>query len=245
MTSNLRNIVKGIQEKVHIYLDVSKFSAAENILTQAIKEHGNLANLHNLLAVTYHKQSKFLLAIKCFNEALQTNPRFIEAALNLSIVYCDLGLYDLGISAYNQANALIQHSEKSPLPTLFLGRLANMHSSTASYYELAGLDSEAQKEYEKALNIYPHMPDIILKLAKLEYNSRAFQKAKTRLFELTNNFAPSSQAFNLLGLIFYNEGDYSRAHSFWTKSQELDSDDRVSRTLIRCLREAPVSTSIS
>lgn len=79
-----------IQQKIRIYHSVNRFEAAEKMLLSAIDEHGSMANLHNLLGVTYHKQSKFADAIVQFTKALKINQNFVEAGLNLSATFCDL-----------------------------------------------------------------------------------------------------------------------------------------------------------
>ena len=233
--STLRDKLKDIQERVNLYLGVNRYQSATQLLLDSMEELGELANLLNLFGVTYHKQSKFSQAIKAFKKALSLNPDFVEASLNLSIVYCDLGLYDQGNSEYHRLKSKYQDAAR--LPSLILGRLANLHCETARFYEKSGLCAEAIKEYEKALTIYPNMPDQILRLAELEYSMGQLAKCKSRVKELIEKYAPKAAAFNLLGTIAYREGDYISAQNYWMKSQEIDPDDRSSRTLMRCLRE--------
>ena len=239
---SIRVKLKDIQERVNIYLSVGRFGAAEKLLQDSIEELGDLANLHNLLGVTYHKQSKFSQAISEFQRALELNPKFVEAGLNLTILYCDLGLYEQGEHQYQSLKLVFPTNESRQLPTLFLGRLANLHCQTAEYYQKAGLKVEAIKEYEKALSIFPSMPDKILSLASLEYDVGNLEKSKSRLKELSDKFAPNTSVYNLLGLIHYREGDYTTAHNYWIKSQEINTEDKISRSLIRCLREAPLQS---
>lgn len=237
--SSIRENLKDIQEKIKIYLSVNRFSAAESLLIESLDDLGELSNLRNLLGLVYHKQSKFSSAIVEFKKALELNPKYIEASLNLSILYCDLGLYKQGEEQYQNLRTQKASGGTQQIPTLFLGRLANLHCQTAEYYEKSGLKLEAVKEYEKALNIYPNMPDRILSLANLEYEVGQMGKAKTRLREFLNKFSPDTRVYNLLGLIHYKEGDFPTSYNYWSKSQEIDSGDRVSRSFIRCLRESP------
>ena len=234
--AGIRSKIKNVQDKVQIYLSVHSYESAEKLLVDSLNDLGELANLRNLLGLCYHKQSKFSQAIKQFQLALEINSNFIEAALNLSIVYCDLGLYKQGEAAYLDIKSKVPASGKEQLPPLLLGRIANLHCETASYYSKAGLKAEAIKEFEKALSIYPSMPDQIIALAKLEYEVGQLASAKSRLNGFVERFSPSAIVFNLLGLILYQEGDFSAAFNYWSKSQEFDPDDRASRSLIRCMR---------
>lgn len=237
--SSIRGKLKDIEEKVNIYLSVNRFKAAEDLLLDSIDLLGEVANLRNLLGLVFHKQSKFPQAITEFKKSLEINPEYIEPALNLTITYCDLGLYQQGERQYDIVKSQHKEDGARSIPSLFRGRLANLHCETAEYYEKSGLMHEAIKEYEKALSIYPRMPDKVFALARLEYEVDQLEKSKVRLREFTNNYSPNTNVYNLLGLIFYKEGDFSSAYNHWTKSQELNPDDRTSRSLIRCLRESP------
>ncbi len=231
----LREKLKDIQDRVNLYLSVNRFQSATTLLTESMEELGDLANLLNLLGVAYHRQSKFSQAISSFKKALALNPHYIEAALNLSIVYCDLGLYDQGYSEYQKLSS--SYSPHTNIPPLVLGKIANLHCQTAHSYEESGLYAEAQREYEKALTIFPKMPDQIMRLAELEYTMGQLAKAKSRARELIDKFAPNAESYNLLGLISYREGDYVSSRNYWMKAQEIQPEDRTSRTLLRCLNE--------
>ncbi|MFW7378170.1 MAG: tetratricopeptide repeat protein [Oligoflexus sp.] len=232
--SDLRERLKNIEEKLDLYLSVNRFQAAEKLLKESLAELGELANLHNLLAVTYHRQSKFQEAIESFEKAIELNPRYIEAALNLAVTYCDLGLYEEGERVYRTAQEQVQVG-KSQVSSLITGRLANLHNQTALAYEHAGLFQEALKEYEKAIQLYPHMPDILIKIARLEYQQGRPDRAKTYLLEYERRFSPEPAVYNLLGLIALSEGDIVAAKNRWLKSQDLNPEDRLSRSYLRCL----------
>ena len=237
--SNIRSKLKEIEEKVDIYLSVNRYRAAEDLVHDSLDMLGEVAKLRNLLGLVYHKQSKFSQAIQQFQKSLQINCEYIEPSLNLAITYCDLGLYQKGEKQYLEITNDYVGKGSNEIPSLFKGRLANLHCETADYYRKSGLNLEAIKEYEKALSIYPKMPDKVLELARLEYDMNHLEKAKVRLQDFAEAFSPSTLAYNLLGLIAYKEGDYSSSYNYWAKSQEIDPSDRTSRSLLRCLRETP------
>lgn len=237
---DLRERLKSIEEKVDLYLGVNRFQAAEKLLRSSLNELGDLANLHNLLGVTYHRQSKFREAIESFEKAIKQNPKFIEPMLNLAVTYCDLGLYEDGEKMYRTAQEQIQDGQ-SQVSSLITGRLANLHNQTALAYEQAGLAQQAIKEYEKALDLYPHMPDIVIKLALLEHELGRSDRAKTYLLEYERQFSAGTDVYNLLGLIAYQDGDLSGAKNRWLKSQDLSPEDRLSRSYLRCLDQVKAS----
>ena len=233
--SDLREKLADIAERVQINLAVNRFSVVIRLLEQAIAEHGEIASLYNLLGVTHHKQSAFNEAIAAFRKTLEINASFIEAALNLAIVYCDLGYYQEAQSVEQQLEENL--AKKGQLPSLVMGRLANQHCETAEYYEKSGLIPEAIAEYEKALVIFPKMPDQILKLAELEYRAERYEAVKARLTHYVDTFPASTKAYNLLGLTHYSLGNAPEAEYCWVQSQNLAPKDRASKLLMRCLRQ--------
>jgi tetratricopeptide (TPR) repeat protein len=56
-----------------------------------------------MLGVVYHAQGRFSDAEEAFETALRLNPRYTEAALNLSVTYNDRGKYDRAREVYMRA----------------------------------------------------------------------------------------------------------------------------------------------
>lgn len=227
--------VKQLERRVKLYLEVNRFQTAIKLLKETMEDEGECPRLLNLLGVIYHRQSRFSQAIKSFKRAIELEPKCIEASLNLSIVYCDLGLYDQGRGEYQKLAA--SYSSPSAIPPIILSKIASLHCETAESYKASGLYAEAQKEYEKALTICPSMPDQIINLAKLEYDMGHLTKAKSRAREMVDGLAPNASAYNLLGLIAYHENDLVSARNYWMKSQEIEPNDKTSKALIRCISE--------
>lgn len=230
-----REQLADLSERVQINLAVNRFQVAIRLLETAIEEHGEIASLYNLLGVTYQKQSEFNAAIEAFKKALELNPSYIESAMNLAIVYCDLGYYDEASLVEKKLEENL--AKKGQLPSLVMGRLANQHCETAEFYARSGLTREAIEEYEKALSIYPKMPDKILKLAELEYQNERYEAVKNRLTKFHDTFYPSTKAFNLLGLIHYEAEEFTEAEYYWAQSQSVSPSDRTSKLLMKCLRQ--------
>jgi tetratricopeptide (TPR) repeat protein len=231
MPQKSRRQINDIQDKVMIYLKLQRFQPAEELLRQAMDEHGPLANLLNLMGVCCHRQSKFPEAIEYFEKAKATNPRFIEAALNLAVTLSDLGFYDASQKVYGELQG--QLGDGQTLPDLVLGRLANLHNKTAQGYEHAGLYDQATQEYAKALQIYPRMPDIRLRLAKLFLRMNSYHQSREQLMVLLDENPNHPECLNLLGTIAFRMGDWDGAQSFWQKTQNVNPSDRTSRTYLR------------
>ncbi|RYZ57516.1 MAG: tetratricopeptide repeat protein [Proteobacteria bacterium] len=233
MLSPKRRHLAEIHDKVTIYLRLQRFQAAEELVRSALNEMGPYPNLLNLLGVIFHRQSLFSQAIEYFEQSIASNPRFLEAALNLSATYADLGFYDQAEKVYEDAITLFQ--DDKVLPDLVLGRLANLHNATAIGYEQAGLLEEATQEFQKALSIYPRMPDVRLKLAKIYLHMELYQSSKDQLLQILGENPSHVESLNLIGSVCYRMGDADEASRYWQKSQNLNPHDKTSKTYIRSM----------
>jgi tetratricopeptide (TPR) repeat protein len=80
-----------------------------------------------------------------FEQALQVNPNYTEAALNLAVTYNDLGKYDQAREVYARA-------------------IANTRKEPGNMDPFARGNQEAEREYRKALELCPTFIDIRTKL---------------------------------------------------------------------------------
>ena len=216
--SSTRSELQEVQKKVRLYLSVNRFDAAEKLLKATLSEYGPLANIHNLLGVTYHRQSRFAESIREFNSALSANPEFVEAALNLAATLCDLSQYDEAQKIFQHLSEKVTSRRKQP--SLVLGRLANQHAENGLAYEESGMVAEAITEYRKALSLYERMPDVKLSLAKLYLQSGQGDKAKTELEDLLKTMPDHTEAHNWIGIIYYKLGQRDLARHHWEKAQQ-------------------------
>lgn len=230
-----RTELNEIRKKVALYLSVNRFDAAEKLLRATIADHGPLANVHNLLGVTFHKQSRFLEAMIEFNRALAANPEFVEAALNLSATLCDLSRYEEARQVF--AHLSEQVNPRKRQPSLVLGRLANQHVANGQAYEESGMHGDAIQEYKKALSLFERMPDVKLALAKLYVRTGQGDRARQEFEEVVKMTPESSDAHNWLGILYYKLGRRDLAKRHWEKAQQADPNDMTARAYIRLSRD--------
>ena len=233
--STTRRELQEVQKKVRLYLSVNRFDAAEKLLKATLSEYGPLANIHNLLGVTYHRQSRFAESIREFNSALSANPEFVEAALNLAATLCDLSQYDEAQKIFQHLSEKVTSRRKQP--SLVLGRLANQHAENGLAYEESGMVAEAITEYRKALSLYERMPDVKLSLAKLYLQSGQGDKAKTELEDLLRAMPDHTEAHNWIGIIYYKLGQRDLARHHWEKAQQSAPSNLTTRAYIKMSNE--------
>jgi tetratricopeptide (TPR) repeat protein len=225
-----------IYSKVRLYLSVGRYEAAEKLLNNALDEHGSLANIHNLLGVTYHRQSKFAEAVVQFTKALKINSSFVEAGLNLAATFCDLGKYDDAKAVFTEVLASTPTNRKQP--DLILGRLANQHADSGKLYEQSGLITEAMMEYKRALSLYEKMPDVRLSLGKLLFKTGQVDKALKEFQTVANQFPDEHEAQLWSGISNWKLGNVDLAHRQWQTAVSLQGGSGVSAAYLRIAQEA-------
>jgi tetratricopeptide (TPR) repeat protein len=220
-----------VKNKVLFYLGMQRYDAAEKLLKATLTEFQKNAALFNLLGLTYHKQSKFPEAIKQFKTALQINPNYIEAALNLVGTLCDVSKYEEAREVYGSLSATM--NEQLKIPNLIVGRLANQHAENGRVYDQAGLFDRAIAEYKKALDLFPKLADVRFELARLYLQEGILDKARSELESLIAVYPDMNKALNLLGVIYFKAGRQDLAKTAWSRSAQSNPDDATSRILMR------------
>ncbi|MEI6832826.1 MAG: tetratricopeptide repeat protein [bacterium] len=229
-----------INQKVKIYHSVNRFEAAEKLLLTTIDEFGSMANLHNLLGVTYHKQSKFSDAIIQFTKALKINANFIEAGLNLSATFCDLGRYEEAKSIFSEVLAVTPQNRKHP--DLVLGRLANQHAECGNLYAQNNMPLDAINEYRRALSIFEKMPDVKLALGQLYIKTGQLERATYELQEAVRMFPDEAQAHLWLGICMWKAGTRDQAVRAWEVARSLDeSENSTASTYLKFSQQASLT----
>jgi tetratricopeptide (TPR) repeat protein len=241
MSYTHRQEIAETQKNAQLYLRLGRFDAAEKLLKATLSELGSVSNVHNLLGLTYYKQSKFAEAIVEFNRALSANPEFVEAGLNLAATLCDVSRYEDAAAIFAQLQARITHRKK--LPPLILGRIANLHVESGRAYEDCSMYSDAVQEYRRALSLFDRMSDVRLRLSRLYVKLGQMDKAHRELEQLIKLDPENSEAHTLLGLIYFKlqKLDFAKVH--WREAQKIDPFDSASRGLLALVGESPAPTS--
>ena len=221
----------GFKEKVRLYLNLGRFDAAEKLLKAAIAKEPPSADLHNMLGLTCHKQSKFPDALKEFRRAVAIDADFVEALLNLSVTLCDLSRYDEAKEAFSKMTLLEGPSKK--MAPFVSSLLAEQHVKTAKMYEDAGLTGDAIQEYRKSLTLFESTPDVRLSLAKIYLRSGQDEKADKELEETGKKFPKSAEVITWRGIVNAKIGRKSQARSFFEKAQQIDPNSPIVESYLK------------
>lgn len=148
--------------------------------------------------------------------AVGQNPKQYQNYVNLGNIYAELvplsvtNSYESAMAAYNKASLL---APNNPAITL----------SKASLEFINKNNSEARKYIKQALDLKANYIDAIFLLVQIETNEGNLAEA-IKQAEYAGEVAPNdSTVFFRLGLLRYNNGDYTKAISAFEKAVILDN----------------------
>ena len=142
-----------------------EYDRAEHVLGQVLEKTDQYADVHNMLGFILHGRADFVAAERHFERAVELNPGYTEALLNLAVTYNDLGKYE----ASRQVYARIKKAEGQSgiFDSFARGKIANMHAEVGQAYAEVGLLHEAIPELEKAVGLCPQFADLRWRLGNL------------------------------------------------------------------------------
>lgn len=216
------------------FFDERKYDAALQYLEKVAAEKNQFADVYNMLGFIYYSNSRFEDAIRAFRKAIEINPAYTEASLNLSVVYNELGQFERSSEVYAQAKEG-RKDAKSYLDPYVRGKLANMHSGLGEIYKDLGFYQEAADEFRKALILCPEFVDIRTSLGVVCRDMRDFQGALKELEESLRENPDYTHARIQLGLTHYTMGQHEKAKTEWLKVLRANPEDRLAQMYMNLL----------
>lgn len=214
--------------------DEKKYASALQHLERVAAQKHNFADVFNMLGLIYYDNGRREEAVGLFKKALEINPGYTEASLNLAVIYNETGNFDKARDVYATAKET-RKDAYSYLDPYVKGKLANMHAELGSIYKDLGLYREAVQEYKKALMLRPEFVDIKTSLGVSYRGMRDYPNALRELEEavrLNDNY-PQSRI--QLGLTCYSMGDQARAREQWEKVLAMNPDDKMAKMYMNLL----------
>jgi tetratricopeptide (TPR) repeat protein len=189
-----------------------------------------------MLGVIYHAQGRFQDAEDAFQRALELNPRYTEAALNLSVTYNDRGKYDQARDVYSRA---VSSSVGQPnlLDRFARGKLANMHADLGAAYAGLAMFDEAVREYGKALDLCPEFADLRVRLGNV-YRDMGVPEAAIGELEHAKRLRPDFLPARIhLGVTLFSLGRKEAALAEWKAVLEIDPNHKSAQLYIRMVND--------
>lgn len=205
---------------------------AEGHLREFVALGHRFADVFNMLGVMCHAQTRYNEAVSAFEQALELNPRYTEAALNLSVTFNDLGRYDDAKRVYDGTLSNTEQSSEGIDP-FAKGKLANMHAEVSGAYAEAGAWDEAMVELDKAINLCPDFPDLRYRKAEMLQHLGHMEEAAKQLEHAVKVRPSYVQAAVMLGVVQQALGDKDTAIATWKKVLETHPDHRAVKAYLR------------
>lgn len=225
-----------------------EFDKAEFLLRQVLEHTDRFADVHDMLGVIAHSRGDFVRAEGYFEKAVELNPKYTEAQLNLMVTYNDLGKYEAARRVYARIRHLGGGEQPEPDP-FAKGKIANMHAQTSQAYLDAGLLKDAIVELAKAVALCPTFVDLRTRLATLYRDNGDIDKAREQLSEAIATNPKYLQARVQLGLLLISEGNEIGAMVEFKEVLEQDPDNKRAQSYVKILEaqwarsDPPPSTS--
>jgi tetratricopeptide (TPR) repeat protein len=219
--------------------EARKYDHALDLLQAISSEKNSYPDVFNMLGLVFYYFQRYDDAVLAFKRAIELNPNYTEASLNLSVVYNEIGSFEDSQKAYALARESRQESH-SYLDPYVRGKIANMHSTIGSIYKDLGYYPQAAEEFRKALVLRPEFADIKTELGTAYRDMREFPRAIKELQDAVR-LDPGYPAPRIqLGLTYYLMGHLDRARTEWLHVLKTHPEDKLAQMYMNLLR-APSS----
>jgi tetratricopeptide (TPR) repeat protein len=211
-----------------------EFDRADVFLRQVIAQQDGFADVFDMLGVIAHWRNDLAAAARHFERAIELNPAYTEALLNLAVTYNDQARYD----AARQVHAKIRKlGTASPMQVdpFARGKIANMHADIGQAYAEAGILHEAIEEYTKAVQLCPGFADLRTRLGSLYRDAGDLESARFQYQAAKDANPKYAQARILLGVALFSLGDSAAALHEWRNVLEFDPENRSAQMYVRMI----------
>ena len=210
-----------------------QYDRANQIFLQLIEKTPYFADVFNMLGVINHTSGQFNDAVHFFEKALEINPKYTEALLNLAVLYNDLGDYKKARQLYSKVQAKSKEHKGSKMDPFIRAKLANRHADVGDIYEGIGFYREAIEEYNKALKLAPNFHDIRCKLAICLREMRKFSEAVKEFRKVIKSNPRYHYAQVQLGVTQYASGKIKDAIKQWNSVLQKAPENEGARMYLR------------
>jgi len=216
--------------------DERRFDEAERLFLKLLDRNPTgYADVFNRVGQIYFEKGWLERAAQYFEKALNLNPKYTDASLNLAVTYNELRRFEEAEKVFNRAAKIIR-SEPRSLDPFIQGKLANEHGKLGDAYYDLGLYDQALEEYRKGSALRPNFVDLLTKIGvtlrekgDLDRAMEAFTKAKT----VNPNYL---LAYVHLGITYYMKGQRDLALEEWKAAQKIDPANRAIQVYLTLAR---------
>jgi len=197
------------------------YAEALNELRMAIGEGKEYPDVYNMMGLCNSMCSDYKVAVSYYQKALELNPAYEEARLNLLITLSDLGRYkeaDTELAVMLASTKKIRPDELSPA---IKARLAEGYRELAALELEMGRIEQAERLINEAVELAPSYVDLLVFRGKILRRGGRLSEAE-EILEKAITINPNYQNGQLeLGLVHFQQGAYDTAQEHLQKAREL------------------------
>lgn len=231
----MSEIFRYLEEGRHAY-SVANYPEAKKNFLVFIKEKDSFADVYNSLGMIFFLEDDPEASIKYYKKAIEINPAYSEALMNLVVVMHHVG---------NMSDAEIYMKQLKQIKEVegtadrhCVGKLANKHAELGEMYKTLLMYDGAIEEYRKALELSPEFPDIRLSYAIILRDAGKVEDAIYELDKILINKPDFVPAYVHLGTCYYKMGYIGFAIKAWKKGFELDPNNKKLQSFLFVLENA-------
>ena len=191
-------------DAANAHYDRADYPLAQPYYEKLVQQGLRYPDVFNRLGVIYHLGGQLAEARWCFQQALEDNSGYLEAALNLTVTCNELGEYGSGVRALERAQ---RHADDSN-DAYRRGKVANAHRALAHAYMDLDRPEDAMHELGRALRLCPRFHDIRLELARLLRQRGNVRGAREELMLILQLDPGHHDARAFLGVMEIETGDH-------------------------------------
>ncbi len=229
MTNELTDLQRDISHARDLF-NARQYDRAEELFVKILKKN-KLADVYNYLGLVYSDRGKFNFAEMAFKQALKINPAYMEAAMNLAVLYNNLGERKKSKAIYEQMKKYGRRG-RGAMDPLLMSKIANLHADVGTLYQGVGHYKEACEEYSKAVDLCPHFIDIQTKLATC-LRENGDSKKSLKVFEKQKSNAKKYAPFWIAyGVAHYALGKNASAKKAWQKALDIEPRNKTAKAYL-------------
>lgn len=205
----------GLSQGRHL-VQGGRYTEAVRVLQQAAYHRPEWPDVHHLLGVALSLAGEPLRAESHLQRAVELNPDYAEAQLNLAILLSERGAYHAAREHWRVFDRLVRR-DGADLPEAALNDLAQRHADLAAHYQGYGLFEEAEAQMQQALRLCPGYADLRLRLARLLFERGNVEGAAEQLQRVLQGRPDLDGARLLEGQLEQARGRPAAARDAWSR----------------------------
>lgn len=200
------------------------YYGAVHLLEEALATGRAFADAHHLHGLCRSLLDQPELALAAFDQAVELNPKYVEAHIHRGLVLNQLGRSAEAEEAFRRASAL-EGPRTGRFSPHVAARLANQHADLGEAYAEAGALADAVEQYRRAAELGPAFIDLRYRLARLLLDAGNPLGAREELERVLQARPGFVEAQGSLGLAHYLAGDAVEARRVWRAALERQPEN--------------------